>query len=140
MPLPHGTGVMLRDTLSRNPLCCVSCNNEVPSERIGFDAGMADKVADWLSVHNSLYRLWLDSGEYESWASARLADPVGQGNIRGHEIVGQLNLVVPAYYWWFVDSEVMSPEDVPACPVCAGPLADVEKRNFRECSVCRVLV
>lgn len=137
---PTGTAVMLRDGLSRNPLFCVSCNGELPPERLGFDTQFAEEIANWLSVYDSLYRLWLDSGEYERWAAARLADPLGQVNIRGREIVARLNAAVPAYYWWFIDTEKAEPDELPACPICAGPLIEVTGRNFRECSVCRILV
>jgi hypothetical protein len=61
---PAGTAVMLRDGLSDNPLFCVACNGEVPPERLGFDERFAEEIANWLSTHDSLYRLWLDSGEY----------------------------------------------------------------------------
>ena len=88
---PAGTEVMLRDGLSDNPLFCVACNGEVPPERLGFDARFAEEIANWLSVYDSLYRLWLDSGEYENWAATRLSDPQSQVNRTGREIVARLN-------------------------------------------------
>ncbi len=134
------TEVMLRGTLSPNPLYCVRCRGEVPPERLQFDASLAEAIGAWVSVHDSLYRLWLASGEYEKWAAERLADPLGEVNAQGREIVARLNTIVPAYYWWFVDSEVIQPEDFQACPICAGQLTDVAKNSFRKCSLCRILV
>ena len=61
--------VMLRDSLTENPLKCVDCNGEVAPERIGFDERLAEDIAQWRSVFQSLYLLWIDSNEYERWAS-----------------------------------------------------------------------
>jgi hypothetical protein len=137
---PPDTPIMLRDGLTDNPLFCVSCHGEVPPERLGFDARFAEQIANWLSVYDSLYRLWLDSGAYEKWAAARLSDPYGQVNRRGREIVAQLDAVTPTYYWWFVDTEAIEPDELAGCPVCSGPLDLVKGRDFRECAVCRILV
>jgi len=137
---PPGTAVMLRDTLTDNPLWCVVCNGEVPPERLGFDARFAEDMASWLSVYDSLYRLWLDSGEYEAWAAARLSDAHGQVNQTGRAIVARLNDITPAYYWWFVNTEAADAEPPVACPVCSGPLGEYAGRDFRVCAVCRILV
>jgi hypothetical protein len=136
---PPGGAVMLRDGLSDNPLFCVTCNGEIPPERLGFDARFAEKIANWLSVNDSLYLLWLDSGEYEAWATARLSDPHGQVNRRGREIVARLNAIAPAYFWWFIDNEAAEPE-LGSCPICSGPLGEVTGREFRVCPTCRILV
>jgi hypothetical protein len=137
---PPGAAVVLRDVLTDNPLGCAACNGEVPPERLGFDARFAEEIAHWLSVYDSLYRLWLDSGEYEAWAAARLSDPHGQVNRTGREIVARLNDRVPAFYWWFVDTEAADAEPPVPCPVCSGPLGEYAGRNLRVCAACRILV
>lgn len=137
---PEIKEVMLRGALSPNRLYCVRCRGVVPPERLGFDARLADAIADWVSVHDSLYRLWPASGEYEKWAAERLEDPLGEVNAQGRDIVARLNAIVPAYSWWFVASDVIQPEDFPACPICAGQLTDIAKNSVRECSLCRILV
>jgi Zn-ribbon-containing, possibly nucleic-acid-binding protein (DUF2310) len=136
---PRGAEVMLRDGLTDNPLFCVVCNREVPPERLGFDERFAEEIANWLSVYDSLYRLWLASGEYETWAAARLSDPQGQVNRWGREIVARLNGITPAYYWWFVDTDADAdrPSD---CPSCSGPLGEVVGKDFRVCTECRIFV
>lgn len=131
---------MLRDGLSSNPLFCISCNGEVPPERLGLDGELVEIIANWLSVYDSLYRLWLDSGEYEAWASVRLADPHGQVNRRGREIVERLSDINPAYYWWFVDTETPESGRLANCPICSGPVSEVEGKEFRLCATCRILV
>jgi len=134
---PSGTEVTLRDGMTDNPLVCLTCNGEVPPERLGFSGELADEISDWLSVYDSLYRLWLDSGEYEQWAAARLSDADGAVNTRGREIVARLNEIVPAYYWWSVDTDASEP--LAACPVCSGPLRQFADRDFQVCSACRIL-
>ena len=136
---PAGTEVMLRDGLSDNPLFCVACNGEVPPERLGFDARFAEEIANWLSVYESLYRLWLDSGEYETWAAIRLSDPQSQVNRTGREIVARLNELGRAYYWWFVDTNDATVEKPILCPVCSIQLTEYEGRDLRVCAACRIL-
>jgi hypothetical protein len=137
---PPGAAVVLVDRLTDNPLCCMACRGFVPPERLGFDARFAEDIASWLSIHDSLFRLWLDSGEYEAWAAARLSDPHGQVNQTGRAIVAQLNDLAPAYYWWFVDTEAADPDPLPVCPVCSGPLGAYPDSDFRVCDGCRILV
>ena len=35
--------IMLRDALGSNPIHCLECNGEVPPERIGFGADLAEE-------------------------------------------------------------------------------------------------
>jgi hypothetical protein len=132
--------VILLNGLTYNPLCCIACKGEIPPERIGFDESLAEVIAFWLSVYDSLYRLWLDSGEYETWAAERLSDPSGSINREGREIVARLNEFVPAYYWWFVNSETDDQEIARPCPVCAGRLERFPKTNLQLCPVCRIVL
>jgi hypothetical protein len=62
--------IVLQDHLSPNPIVCLRCNGEVPPERIGFSAELAEHVAFWKNLHDALFTLWLDSSDYESWARA----------------------------------------------------------------------
>jgi hypothetical protein len=135
-----GVAVILRDGLTDNPLFCVECHGEVPPERLGFDARLAEDIASWRSAYDSLFRLWLDSGEYEPWAKARLMDPSGQVNTRGRNLVERLNAFVPAFYWWFKDTDAPESERLCICPVCSGALTPYGKRDLRACEACRILV
>jgi predicted nucleic acid-binding Zn ribbon protein len=131
---------MLRDSLGDNPLNCVECNGEVAPERIGFDAQLAEDIASWRSVHRSLFCLWLDSGEYENWAAERLADPQGQVNVRGREVVERLNSIIRAYYWWFRDTDASDGQISAQCPICRGHIAAAGDRSFGKCDACLVLI
>jgi len=95
---------MLQAHLSSNPLSCLACGREVPPERIGFSEAFAEKLAFWQSFHNCFYLLWLDSGEFESWAKAQLEDPGSPVNKRGRELVSELSARRTAFYWWFQDT------------------------------------
>jgi hypothetical protein len=132
--------VMLRYALDPNPIYCVVCNGEVLPERLGFDERLAEDIASWRSVQQSLYLLWLDSREYETWALERLSDPNGQVNVVGRDVVKRLNRFVRAYYWWFEDTGADGYVSRQACPVCRQTLAEVEDREFKKCDSCSVLV
>jgi hypothetical protein len=58
--------IVLQGPFSSNPIACLKCNGEVPPERIGFSADLAERIAFWKNVHEALYTLWLDSSDYES--------------------------------------------------------------------------
>jgi hypothetical protein len=49
-------------------------------ERLQLTVEETELVASRFSVASALYRRWLDSGEYEAYAKARLLDPQGQVN------------------------------------------------------------
>ena len=112
----------------------------VPAERLGFNARFAEEIANWLSVYDSLYRLWLDSGEYEVWAAARLSDAHGQVNERGREIVARLNGIVATYYWWFETQIHTEAEPLIACPICSGPFGELDGKYFKVCAACNVIM
>lgn len=132
--------IKLSDHLTTNPLFCLSCNGEVLPERLGFDKELSEEIASWLNVYHSLHLLWLDSGEYEPWAKARLLDPNGEVNIRGRQVVAQLNRLIPTYYHWFQDESVDDYQSPTHCPVCNGALTLLESRLSLHCDKCRVVI
>jgi hypothetical protein len=128
--------IVLQEHLSSVPLACLKCNGEVPPERIGFSEELAEKIAFWRDLHYALKTLWLDSGEYEAWAKARLEDPAGSLAVRGLEIVAELNAFRRTYYSWFEDQSVEDYEPMSPCPRCGGELVPRFKRRVcEECSI-----
>ena len=115
--------VVLQSHLSSNPLACARCNLEVPPERIGLDRDLVEAIARWRQFHDCFYFLWLDSGEFETWAAGQLSDPSSAVNVRGLELVRRLTSRRRCYLWWFQDEG--SDDWVPAthCPRCSGLLA-----------------
>ena len=130
--------LMLQPHLSSNPLSCMVCNLEVSPERIGFSESLAEKLAFWQSFHDCFYRLWLDSGELESWAKAQLSDPGSPVNKRGLELVSELSSFRRAYYWWFQDTGAEDFQPLSRCPACQDDFSDQHLRNT--CEQCAIVV
>jgi hypothetical protein len=84
-------GLLLIDLLTDNPLHCAHCRKEVDPERLQLTLDETESIARWFSAASALYKLWLHSGEYESYAKARLLDPKGQINIDGCKIAQSLS-------------------------------------------------
>ena len=130
--------IVLQDHLSENPLACLKCNGEVPPERTGFTAELAEKIAFWRNLHDALMHLWLDSGDYEKWATTQLEDPGGQLNVTGLELVEALNKYHRTYYWWFQDNSTDEFEPRTDCPRCFADL--VPCMTHLVCDRCSIVV
>jgi hypothetical protein len=130
--------IVLQDHLSKNPIACLRCNGEVPPEWIGFTAEMAERLAFWRHLHHALFTLWLDSGEYEVWARTQLENPGGQLNVRGLELVRELNKYRRTYYWWFQDATADGFVPLSRCPCCSADL--VEGLDQLVCEACSIVV
>jgi hypothetical protein len=112
--------LLLVDLLTDNPLHCGFCRREVDPERLQLTAAETDAVASWFSVvASALYKLWLDSGEYEHYAKERLLDPNGQVNVRGLAIARTLSQRIPTRLWFFSDTDDGEPTQ---CPICRADL------------------
>jgi hypothetical protein len=110
----------------------------VPPERIEFSADLAEHVAFWRNVHDALFTLWLDSSDYELWARAQLEDPRGPVNLRGAEVVQELNRHCRTYYWWFQASSANDFIAPSQCPRCLAKL--VERFGRAVCEACSIVV
>jgi hypothetical protein len=127
---------MLQAHLSSNPISCVTCNLEVPPERVGFSSEIAENLAAWQRFHECFYLLWLDSGEFESWARAQLEDPESPVNKRAIALVADLNAYRRAYYWWFQDTASQDFQALSRCPACRSELKSLNNRQICErCSI-----
>lgn len=128
---------MLVDLLTDNPIHCFSCKNEIDPEVLKLQKPLVDEIASWFRSYQALYALWLDSGEYESYAREKLFDKHGQVNIEGVRIAKQLAQYYPSYYWWFFDVD----DDEPSlCPNCNNKLDHNVKHGIGKCDACHVLV
>jgi hypothetical protein len=130
--------IVLQDHLSSNPIACLKCNGEVPPESIGISAKLANGLAYWRDLDRALHTLWLDSGGYEAWARIQLEDPVGEHNVRGLELVQDLNTYRRTYYWWFQDASVDDFVPVLKCPRCSTEL--VSCFTHLVCEGCSIVV
>jgi len=130
--------IMLQAHLSSNPLSCIVCNHEVPPERVGFSEALAEGLAFWQHFHDCFYLLWLDSGEFESWAKTQLEDPASPVNQRALELVSELNAFHRTYHWWFQDTGAEEFLPLSRCPVCHTEL--VEQHGRQVCEQCSIVV
>lgn len=130
-------GLLLVDLLEDNPLHCDSCRKSVDPERLALTVAETETVARWFSKATALYRLWLDSGEYEEWAKARLIDPNGQVNREGLEVARMLSARVPTRLWFFHDTDDGQPTH---CPVCRSALDTKVKWGTGRCPQCEIQV
>ncbi len=128
-------GLLLVDLLTDNPVHCDSCRKEVDPERLQLTTEETEAIARWYSAAGALYRLWLDSGEYEEYAKACLLDPNGQVNRDGLEVVGSLSARMPTRLWYFRDTD---DGEVMSCPVCEGELDTEVKRGMGKCLKCPI--
>lgn len=128
-------GLFLVDLLTDNPLHCSNCRREVDPERLQLSVEETEAVAHWFAAASALYRLWLDSGEYEEYAKARLLDPAGQVNRDGLQVAHLLSLRIPTRLWFFHDTD---DGELTKCPLCGEPLAQNVKWGTGQCDQCRI--
>jgi hypothetical protein len=126
--------IMLCHALSPNPIRCMVCNKELAPKRLDLSAAWIDEIADWNGVYGSVYRLWLDSREYEVWAKSELAAADSPINLRGLACCNRLGTRWPTYLWWFVEYA----EEQVACPRCAQQLS--ARSGWQVCEPCKILV
>jgi len=127
-------GLFVVDLLTDNPLHCDFCRKEVDPERLKLTVEETESVARWFSTASALYRLWLDSGESEEYAKARLLDPNGQVNRDGLHVARTLPAKIPTRFWFFRDTDDGEPTH---CPICLNKLDTDVKWGTGMCLSCR---
>ncbi len=129
------SGLLLVYLFSRNPIHCSECRKEIDPERLGLSAKEVDDIARCFGVYSSLYKLWLDSGEYEAFAKEKLIDPKGQVNRSCMAVAQRLSEKWPTAYWWFYDTDDGTPS---SCPSCSATLDTNVKWGTGKCARCCV--
>ena len=109
--------MIMMSRFSNNPLSCLSCNGYILPEKIKIDVEATAKLQQWRGVHDSIDRLWLDSGAYELWAISELSNPNSDVNKQGFEVQKIMQKYGKTYYWWFQDigSNINPLTDCPKC-------------------------
>ena len=135
---PSVNGLLLVvDLLTDNPLHCDFCRKEVDPERLQLSVEETESIACWFSAADALFRLWLDSGEYESYAKSCMLDPNGQVNRDGLKIAEMLSARVPTRWWFFYDTD----DGVPTrCPMCSELLDTEVEWGTGRCRTCAIHV
>jgi predicted nucleic acid-binding Zn ribbon protein len=126
--------------LGYNPIHCMACNLEVPPETYRPDESLCEAIAFWRELYRALYMLWLDSGDYEEWAKAQLADMSGRVNQDGMELRARLETLRRTYYWFFQEQSDDS-EAITSCPVCRRLLEESPLGTFKQmvCETCSIV-
>jgi hypothetical protein len=96
-----------------------------------------ESVARWFSTASALYRLWLDSGEYEEYAKGRMLDAKSQVNRDGLAVAAMLSSRIPTRLWFFSDTDDGVPTE---CPFCGNPLNTDVKWGSGICASCRIQI
>jgi predicted nucleic acid-binding Zn ribbon protein len=122
--------IKLMSALRFNPLHCINCNLEVSPEGLGMSEELIESIANWRQVHEALYMLWLDSGDYADWAKSQLLDLSGQVNRLGRQAQSKLHTIRKCYYWYFQDTGNPDREPMSTCPDCAQPLLEYNHGKF----------
>jgi hypothetical protein len=131
---PQIQALVLCHALIENPMRCMTCNGEVEPERLNLSAKEIDAIANWNLAYGSVYRLWLESREYERWAREELRAVSSPVNVRGLQCRAMLAEKWPSYYWWFVEED----ETHSVCPKCKQALT--RRHDWEVCEACKILV
>lgn len=122
-------------TFGWNPVHCLSCGREVQLKRLAVDSDQTIRlIAYWRDLYGAVYRLWLDSNEYEEWAKAELCNIRSRINALGREVQRMLSLNHRCYYWFFQDEASEDHRPATTCPGCGRPL------DVRQIGSCTLLV
>ena len=65
-----------------------------------MDLKLVDDIASWYGVFQSLYNLWLNSGEYEEYAKENLTNKNSQVNVEG------MSVLRSAYKHWYYKEQL----------------------------------
>jgi predicted nucleic acid-binding Zn ribbon protein len=96
----------------------MNCNLEVLPETLAMSDSLTESIARWRRVHDALYLLWLESGDYESWARLQLLNFSSQVNRLGVQSQAELNKIRKCYYMLFQDIGNLETERMRNCPAC----------------------
>ena len=110
----------------------MDCNLEVASETLALTEALVEAIAGWRDVYDALGYLWLDSGPYERWAQAQLADIDSAVNARGRDVQRLLDGLRRCYYWLFRDESDPERRPFVDCPVCGEALRPYARGNVAQ--------
>jgi predicted nucleic acid-binding Zn ribbon protein len=107
---------------------------------------LIDRLASWTEIFGSIYKLWLHSGAYETWAFEQLARPDSWVNLEGMAVAKAISAYHPCAYYWFsyeggkdCGEDYCRPE---ACPVCGTGFEPLQGKmnDFMVCRNCNIYI
>ena len=132
----ENTPMHLRYSFSEFPFYCTECNGQILPSSLTITEELAQQIVDWSYVYSSLFRLCLDSGEYEAFAESALRDPKGQINSLGLQIAAKIREQRPTFYWWFTENDTVNPST--DCPLCHQKLREHSRYPVGFCDPCGI--
>ena len=138
---PGQNPIKLMTALGLNPLHCVNCNLEVPPESFALTPVLVSEIVKWRAIDDALHHLWLDSGEYESWAKAQLSDIKSPANTQGLHLREKLNVLRRCYFAYFQDQSGENFQSIQTCPNCHLTLTVYPNGKFFQlvCEDCSII-
>ncbi len=138
----NSKGVKLIYALSDNPFQCIDCNREINLSTFKFDLETVEELVSWRDVYSSIYKLWLDSGEYEKWAAEQLLNIYSPINQRGLSLSKRISDHKLCFYWYFHEKDNDS-SSIPllSCPSCGHAFETYNEGIFPQhiCKNCFII-
>jgi len=132
----NGSIMVMMSRYNENPLVCLACNNFISPEGIDIDVTTTAKLQQWRAIYDSIDRLWLESGAYETWAVQELSNPKSSLHKQGFEVQTMMQNYGKCYYWWFQD--ISKDEPLKNCPKCHKELE--KNRTNLVCEKCLLVM
>lgn len=135
--------VVLQSTMTSNPIACADCNLEVNLSRLHLSDELTSEIRVWQNKFDSLFKLWLDSGDHEQMAFEQLSRADSEVNKMGLTANRKIGQTRESYYWWFVDNSSESDPRLLFCPNCSSDLVTRQNKfnaDTRICRQCKIIV
>ena len=127
--------------ISSNPVHCMRCYLEVPPENLKLTAETIQGLVYWNALYEAIYRLWLDSDEYEAWGRGELSNLESRVNRMGRDVVRDLSNARRTFYWCFQDQSVEAFNAFTHCINCARKISPYEDSTVNQlvCEDCSLV-
>lgn len=123
---------------------CGGCRGLVALPGLPLSVELREELTRWAVHYHPIQSLWLESGDYETWAARQMERSDSKLNLNGMKLAGKVEETtgIPTYYWlhsYRVSRNVMKQL---ACPKCAHPFSSSEfagQEGLYVCEGCRIV-
>jgi len=135
------SSVKIMYAYEESSIYCMNCNLQVIRDDFEEIQNLQE-FSTWKNEYNAIYKLWLVSGSYETWANEQLALPDSILNKDGRELTKVVGKILKCYYFIHQDNSEDQTQELEDCPVCGEKMKNAEVRNFLEkyCDECSIVV
>ena len=117
--------------------------NNSESENDILNERLFEKIYFWHQVYRSVYYLWLDSSEYETWATQQLENPYSYANQKGLKLLPELNAHGKFFFLLFSrvhDEDWVVPTHCPLCQRSLERLPNLGTTTDLACGNCHIVM